>query len=250
MPDVLVQTLALPGLVWITLVTFVAGVVYGFAGFGAALIFMPVAVVFLPIEVAVAAFSVSALASLVTLVPRAWQQANHRDTLMMIAFASLTAPLGIWVLRSMDIGVMRLAVLAVVTLTLLALMGGWRYTTVPSQMTRAAIGMSTGFLGGATGLLGPIAVLFQLSGADSIARSRANTLVFLTITSLLLLPQMALQGILSPAAVALGVVLLLPYGIGARVGQSLFDPSREPLYRWLAYGIIALAIVLGLPIWN
>lgn len=250
MPDTLIQTLAIPGLVWIIAITFIAGVVYGFAGFGAALVFMPVAVVFVPVEVAVASFAVSALASLVTVVPRAWAQANKRATLLMIGTASLTAPLGIWVLRSTDVTLMRWIVLAVVFITLIALITGWRYTTVPGRLTRASIGMSTGFLGGATGLLGPILVLFQLGGSDPIARSRANTLVFLTITSLLLLPQMAFQGILSPTALALGFVLLVPYGAGAWLGQGLFDPAQERLYRVLAYVIIGVAIFLGLPIWS
>lgn len=250
MPDVLHQTLAIPGLVWIICVTFAAGVVYGFAGFGAALIFMPVAAVFVPLEIAVAAFSVSALASFVTVVPRAWAKADQRATVLMIACASLTAPLGIWILRSTDVTVMRWIVLGVTFVTLIALMTGWRYTSTPGRSARAGVGLSTGLVGGATGLLGPILILFQLSGTDSIERSRANTLVFLTVTSLLLLPQMALQGILSPPAVSLGIVLLIPYGVGARVGQWLFDPEREQLYRLLAYGIIAAAIILGAPIWT
>lgn len=250
MPDILAQTLAMPGLGWIVAITFVAGIVYGFAGFGAALVFMPVTTAFVPVEVAVAAFSVSALASLVTVVPRAWTQADRPATLLMIGCATLTAPLGIWVLRSTDVTVMRWVLLAVVTVTLLALMTGWRYAAVPGRKARAGVGLATGFLGGATGLLGPIAILFQLSGADSVSRSRANTLVFLTITSLLLLPFMALQGILGPAAVALGLLLLIPYGLGARAGQAMFNPAQEKLYRLCAYCIIAAAILLGLPLWD
>ena len=49
--------------------TFVCGVIYGFAGFGAALVYLPIATMFLPPAMAIAAFSVSALSSLFTLVP-------------------------------------------------------------------------------------------------------------------------------------------------------------------------------------
>ncbi len=246
----LTEALALPGLGWVLAVTFVAGVVYGFAGFGAALIFMPVATVFLVPSVAVAAFSVSALASLVTVVPRAWGQADRRAVAVMIGAAVLTAPLGLYILRTSEIDVLRWTVAAVVTLTLIALMTGWRYQTRPTPPVRGAIGAATGFVGGATGLLGPIMVLFQLGGQDSVAMSRANALVFLTLTSLLLLPLMALQGLLTLPAVWIGLVLLIPYGVGARVGQGLFTPGREHLYRRAAYGIIAAAVVLGLPIWE
>lgn len=248
--QVLAQTLALPGLIWVLLVTGVAGVVYGFAGFGAALVFMPVATVFVSVEMAVAAFAVSALASLVTVVPRAWTQADRKAVGLMVVCATISLPLGIYILRTNDVTTMRWAVLAVTSLTLIALVSGWRYTAAPGFVTRSSVGLATGLVGGATGLVGPIMVLFQLGGQDSIARSRANTLVFLTVTGLLTAPMMALQGILTVEAITLGLLLMIPYGLAARAGQAMFDPDRRVLYRRVAYAIIAAAVVLGLPIFD
>jgi hypothetical protein len=51
-------------------------------------------------------------------------------------------------------------------------------------------------------------------------------------------------------AIALGVLLLVPYGLGAKLGQAIFIPRLEVFYRVTAYVIIALAIVMGLPIWD
>ena len=79
---------------------------------------------------------------------------------------------------------------------------------------------------------------------------RANSLVFMTVSSLLLLPSMALQGMLSGQAVMLGFLLLVPYGIGAKVGQAIFIPRFEVFYRIVAYVIIAVAILMGLPFWD
>lgn len=254
MPDdlglLLAQTLAIPGLHWVILITLAAGLVYGFAGFGAALVFMPVATTIIPIELAVAAFSVSALASFVSLVPRAWKQADRPAVSMMIVCATFALPIGIYILRSNDVTTMRWAVLAVTTITLVALMAGWRYAAKPGLATRAGVAMATGVVGGATGLVGPIMILFQLGGQDNIERSRANTLVFLTVTGLLTAPLMAMQGMLSPEAVMLGLLLILPYGLASLVGQALFDPTKQGLYRTIAYGIIALAVLLGLPIYQ
>jgi uncharacterized membrane protein YfcA len=81
MLDGVSAALAHPGLIWVLVTVFVAGVVYGFAGFGSALIFMPVGVAVMTAAGAVAAFSLSALVSLVTVVPRAWRQADQRATL-------------------------------------------------------------------------------------------------------------------------------------------------------------------------
>ncbi len=250
MPDLaaLMPQVSGPGLAVLGAVTLLAGIVYGFAGFGAALIFMPVASAILPVEAAVAAFAVSAAVSLVTVVPRAWAQVDRGAVAVLIASATLSASLGLWILRTTDVTAMRWAVLAVTAVTLAALVSGWRYRAVPTTATRGAVGLATGMVGGATGLLGPVMVLFQLAGRDSVARSRATALVFLTVTSILLLPLMALQGMLTRGAVMLGAMLLVPYGIGTLVGQRLFDPVREVLYRRVAYAMIGAAILLGLPI--
>ncbi len=250
MPDLLAQTLALPGFWALVPTIFIAGVVYGFAGFGAALVFMPVASALVPIEVAVAAFAVSATSSFFTVVPRAWGQVNRSGVTVMVVCATLSASLGLWVLRITDLTVLRWAVIAVTATTLLALIAGWRYAAPPTFAARSAIGLATGFVGGATGLLGPVMVLFQLAGRDSVATSRATALVFLTVTSLLLLPLMAMQGMVTPPAVVLGLVLLLPYGAGTYLGAGLFQPGLERFYRIVAYSIIIAAILLGLPIWD
>jgi hypothetical protein len=55
---------------------------------------------------------------------------------------------------------------------------------------------------------------------------------------------------LTPTAVTLGVVLLVPYGAGSLLGQALFTPQWERFYRAAAYAIIAAATLMGLPIWD
>jgi uncharacterized membrane protein YfcA len=250
MPELWGLLIGVPGLVWILLTSLVAGVVYGFAGFGAALIFMPVATIFISVELAIASFSVSALASFVTVVPGAWQVAERKAVVVMIIVASCTIPIGLWILRTNDVTVMRWAVLGVTAGTLVALIAGWRYQTRPSVAARVSVAGATGVVGGATGLVGPIMVLFQLSGQDSIERSRANTLCFLTLTSLITLPLMWLQGMIGPEALVLGAAMLLPYGFGAWLGKLAFHPGYDSLYRRVAYGIVLVAILLGLPIWE
>ena len=98
--------------------------------------------------------------------------------------------------------------------------------------------------------MGPIVVLFNLATGDNAARVRANTLVFLTLGSLLVLPQMALQGLVEPAAISLGLLMLPVYGVGTLIGRHFFAPERERIYRHVAYAIIALAILAGLPVFD
>lgn len=78
MPDLLPEGVSSLGLMLLLFTTFVAGVVYGFAGFGAALIFLPVAARIVPLEVAIAVFNISAVASVFTVVPQAWARSTDR----------------------------------------------------------------------------------------------------------------------------------------------------------------------------
>jgi hypothetical protein len=99
MPDALAAVLADPGLPFVCLVSLIAGLVYGFAGFGSALIFMPLGDAVRLAPSAVAAFSMSALASLVTVVPGAWKVADRPTVLTMIGACVLFTPLGVLALR-------------------------------------------------------------------------------------------------------------------------------------------------------
>ncbi|MEM0949030.1 MAG: sulfite exporter TauE/SafE family protein [Pseudomonadota bacterium] len=246
MPEAFAAALALPHLPLLLAATFAAGVVYGFAGFGAGLIFLPIATVLIDPATAIAAFALSALSSLVTLVPRAWGECDRRETVYMALAATLTLPVGIWVLRTVDPRTTQFAVSGLAALTLLVLIAGVRLSVRPG--IRASVGVAglAGVLGGATGLLGPAVILFNLAAGGGAARMRANTLVFLTLGSLLVVPQMALQGLITGHALWLGAMLLPAYAAGGLAGRALFDPRREALYRAVAYALIAVAIALGL----
>jgi uncharacterized membrane protein YfcA len=249
MPEGLALALDAPGLSVLVLAAFVAGTVYGFAGFGAALIFMPVATAFLPAPVAVAAFSLSAAAALVTLVPGAWREAERRTVMVMIGTAILFTPLGVWALGALSGEAIRTAVSVIVLVTLAALVAGWRIRAA-GWGARGAVAAVSGMLGGATGLNGPPVILFNLGADQPVAVTRANLTVFLTVTSLSFVPQLWAQGLVRAEAIWLGAILFLPYAFGTRAGAAIFDPAHARLYRGAAYVIVGLAGVAGLPLFG
>jgi uncharacterized membrane protein YfcA len=250
MPEALMAALALPALPWLGAAAVLAGAVYGFAGFGAALVFMPISVALVAPPLAVAAFAFAAMIALVTVVPRAWPSVDKPGLGQLLAGSVLGFPFGIWVLRIWDGATIRLTVSLVVLATLVVLIAGWRMSARPTAATRMAVGAATGLVGGATGLTGPVVILFNLSAGTPAATVRANTLVFLTLSSGILLGQLWLQGLLPAAAIWLGFLLMLPYALGTWIGQALFDPAAETLYRRIAYVIIAASAMAGLPIWR
>ena len=237
-------------LIWLSAASVIAGVVYGFAGFGAALIFMPLAVIVVDPVVAVVALSVSALSSFVTLVPQAWRAADRRAAVTMLGAAIAFIPLGQMVLTRADITPLRWAVCVIALVTLAILLTGARYSQRPGVPAWLAVGSGVGFMGGSTGLNGPLLILFQLGGPDEVARLRATTIVVLTCSGLAYLPFLALNGVLTGSNLLIGASQLVPYGAGALIGRRLFRPGQETTYRRVAYGIIGLSALLGLPIWE
>lgn len=239
-----------PGLAFLAVLIFGTGIVYGFAGFGTALIFMPLATFVVPPVVAVAVLSITAIGSAFTVLPGAWRGADRRASLVTLAAALVAMPFGTSILSSAQPDAIRWCVSVVVLLTLAALLAGWRYATRPALPAWLAVGGSVGLVGGATGLTGPVLVLFQLAGSDAAARTRANTIVVLTLSGIAIAPILFLQGTLPGAALALGAALLPVYAAGTWVGGRLFTPARDRLYRRVAYGLIGAAGVLGLPLFG
>jgi uncharacterized membrane protein YfcA len=250
MPEALAQALATPGLVWVICITLVAALVYGFAGFGSALVFMPLATIFLPPPLAIAAFSLSALASLFTVFPGAWQVADKRQTLMIVAMSLVFLPVGLWLLTLAPAVAIRTAVCALTLVTLAALLAGWKVPLRGGRPLQLAVGALAGVTGGSTGLNGPPVILFNLGTEQPVAVTRGNLACFLTLNSLFVMPMMWAQGIVDARAFWVGVILLVPYALGGLAGTRLFRPEAASLYKAAAYILIGTAGVMGLPIWG
>lgn len=250
MPDVLAEALAVPGLIWLVLTITVAGIVRGFTGFGTALIFVPVAGIFLPPATVIALITLTGVASTAALLPRAWGQADRREVGLLALAAIVTVPVGLWLISVVDREAIRWTVSLVAGLTLIVVIAGWRYTgrlTLPGLL---GIGALSGLIGGLTGLTGPVVIMFYLASQSSAQSVRANTIVFLTILDVVIVANLALDGQLGWDIAVLALILSVPYFITSIIGQALFDPAHERAYRVAAYGVIALALVSGLPIWN
>lgn len=250
MPEAFWAALAEPGLPYLVLASLLAGLVYGFAGFGSALIFMPFASLLVPPAIAVAAFSLSALASLVTVVPGAWLVADRRAVVQMILACMVVTPLGVLVLRLAPEETLRLVIGVLTLLTLAALLWGFKVPIGAGWRARVGIGALSGLSGGATGLNGPPVILFNLASDQPVAVTRGNLTCFLTLTSLSFLPQLWLQGVLPARAIWLGVLLLVPYAVGTWGGARLFIPRFAGFYRGFAYALIGVAGAAALPFWS
>lgn len=242
--------LTTPGLEVMLAAVLVSGIVYGFAGFGAALIAIPVLTRYVEPEVAVIAFGLAGLGGVVTLLPRVWPQADRPATLWMLAAAAVTAPPALWVLANAEPHALRWAICAAAAVALLGVVTGWRLRLGSGPAPRLALGAATGAVGGATGLTGPVVILTSLASGEASGRMRANLAAFLGSLNLVFLPTLALLGAFSMRAVLLGALFLPLYVLGTEIGHRLFRPGRERSYRALACLVVAGSIAMGLPVFD
>ena len=79
---------------------------------------------------------------------------------------------------------------------------------------------------------------------------RANSMLYLMSADIVMLLVLLLFGYLVFSAVGLGLLLAVPYLAGNLIGAAIFQPQAERLYRMVAYSIIAVSAINGLPFWD
>ncbi len=250
MPDLFGSVLATPGLIWLICTIGVAGIVRGFSGFGTALIFVPIANIFLPATDVIAITMLTGFGGTAALLPRALKVAEIKEVSTLGAASILTIPIGLWAMLQLDHDTVRWIATGIAAVMLSALVLGWRYRGKIDLKRLLGIGGVAGIFGGMTGLTGPAVILFYLANGARAEIVRANTILFLAILDVIVIANMAIRGLLTLELLALGLTLSVPYFVTSRIGQTLFDPNYEKTYRSVAYAVIALAVLTGLPIWD
>ncbi|MEM1374657.1 MAG: TSUP family transporter [Pseudomonadota bacterium] len=244
------DALAQPGLIWLLAAVSLAGLVRGFSGFGSAMIFLPVAGrVVGPFE-AILIFTVCDFFGPLPLLPRAVRDGDMGEVGKLLLFCAVALPVGLYLLTISDPALFRWVV-SLATLTLVAaLVLGFRHRLPFKLPTLIGSGALSGLLGGVSGLGGPPVILLYLASSRDTEVIRANTLVFLVGFDLLMSASLVAFGRFDLGLAVLGLLLLVPYTAAGLLGERLFDPDRATLYRRVAYVIIGVAAVQGLPIWD
>ncbi len=250
MPDALAAALAVPGLGWLAAAVFVAGLVRGFAGFGTAMVYLPVAGQFLSPFEALTTLVVMDMIGPLPNMPRALRDGHPRDLLRLMAGLVLALPLGVFVLSLVAPEVFRYGVSLAALILLALLVGGWRWRGALKGWMITLTGGLGGFLAGAVGLPGPPVIMLYMAAPHPARVIRANITVYLLLADAVMIAVLRAFGHLVVGALVLGAVLALPYLAGNVAGALLFRPEAERSYRIVAYAIIAASALSGLPLWG
>ncbi|TDK50463.1 TSUP family transporter [Antarcticimicrobium luteum] len=250
MPDALAAALATPGLGWLVLAALVAGMVRGFAGFGAGLVFVPVAAQVLPPLWALITISAMDLLGPIPNIPAALRRADRGDLLRLVGATLLALPLGLAALSMVAPEMFRTTVSLLSLGMLGCLVGGLRYRGPLGPRMVLGTGGAAGFLGGLAALPGPPVILLYMASPNPVAVVRASIMAYLFFFDIALMGVLAVQDALVLVPVLLGLALALPNLAGNLLGAAIFRPGFERIYRAVAYSIIAVSALSGLPLWE
>src|SRR6201996_2897306 len=163
----------------ICVIAFISGTARGFAGFGAAMIFMPLASSVAGPRLVAPLLLVIDFIAAAPLLPNAWQHADRKGTAVMVIGALVGVPLGTWCLSQFDPVTTRWIISCFVGARLLLRLSGWRYRGKAHAALAIGIGGLAGFCSGWAQTGGPPIVGYWLGRAMAPLVGRPHIPLFL-----------------------------------------------------------------------
>ncbi len=227
-----------------------AGLVRGFTGFGSALIYMPlISAVYSPRLAAPTLLLIDTICSL-PFALKAIPDCNWREVRMVMITGAIGVPLGVAALVYVDALALRWFIAVLVLIAVAILASGWRYHGRPTVGVSLGVGALAGFGAGAVQIGAPPLLVYWLGGQNSAATVRANIMVYFLMQGVLTFVFYLYGALFTAEALALALLLGLPFGIALALGARWFPGTSDIFYRRLSYIIIAVSGLISLPVFD
>ncbi len=227
-----------------------AGLVRGFTGFGSALIYMPlISAVYSPRLAAPTLLLIDTICSL-PFALKAIPDCNWREVRMVMITGAIGVPLGVAALVYVDALALRWFIAVLVLIAVAILASGWRYHGRPTVGASLGVGALAGFGAGAVQIGAPPLLVYWLGGQNSAATVRANIMVYFLMQGVLTFVFYLYGALFTAEALALALLLGLPFGIALTLGARWFHGTSDIFYRRLSYIIIAVSGSISLPVFD
>lgn len=235
-------------LAWLFLAALSAGLARGFSGFGAALIFVPLASAVVGPQVAVPLLLVVDGVMSAGMIPAAARQAQRSEVMVMAIGAVFGVPAGVWLLANLEPSTIRWSIVLVVVILLGLLMSGRRYSGRPGTPLTVLVGLVSGVFSGAAQIGGPPVVAYWLGGDTPLPLIRANIVAYFVISTVLAAVGYIWGGLITSGVLLLAAVNAPLYGLGVWAGSRMFALASERTFRRISYAMIGAAALAGMPV--
>lgn len=231
------------------LVAAVAGVARGFSGFGAALIFMPMASALVGPKIAATTLLVTDLVMTAPMISPAIPFVRKQEIALLTLGAVPALPLGAWALTVLDPLMLRWIIVLLVAAALVLLMSGWRYRGTPHAAMTLGVGIFSGLGSGISQIGGPPVMAYLLGGSSEARALRATTVVYFFVLDVIGVITFYFAGLFTRDVLPAVLAAAPSYGVGLYAGSRMFGLASEATFRRVCFGLVAIAVILGLPLW-
>ena len=108
----------------------------------------------------------------------------------------------------------------------------------------------SGFLTGSAQIGGAPAIAYWLGGASTAGSVRANLVLFLACSTFYSVVAYTILGLFGWSTVALSLAAGPAYFAGVTLGTRMFGLASQETFRRICFALVALAAILGLPIFR
>jgi hypothetical protein len=235
------------GAVVLLAITVVAGLMRGFVGFGAGMVFVPVAAAVVgPVAAVGLIWTIDAPVTF-RLSVDAVRGARWDEIVPLVVGLLCGLPLGMLALTRMDPTAARWATAIFILASVVMLASGWRYRSQPTVPVTAAVGFVSGLSTGLVGLGGPFIALFWLGGLSDAERIKQNLNAYFLVTTVTVGPAFLMRGIITLDLIRDAILLTVVYTATTLLGVFAFRHGGRGSYRGIALVIAAAAAVVGMP---
>ncbi len=226
--------------------TLTAAFVRGLAGFGLAILLVPVlGLTIPPREAVVVANWLGLLIGLVGL--KKILSASERSAFKISAAAVLAVPLGVWLLARTDPSLARLLIALVAFGSfLLVLLPKRPAHHLPSTLETGATGLASGILTGFAGMPGPPVVPYYLRREIPAQLARASMMTIFLVTSLVGVISATALGVATMREPLLAALLFPGVLLGNWLGGLAFGKISDKTWRSFTGGVLGLAALAAL----
>lgn len=234
----------LPAVWWplVALMVLLGGVVRGFGGFGASMVWVVgLSLLIQPAAVVPTALVLEVLAS-AQMLPQVWHDIDWRSLRRVLAGAVVGTPLGVWFLATLPARTMQLILAALVLAAAVALATKVQAKALPGRVGSAAVGVVSGALNGASAMGGPPVILMYFSAPAAATIGRASLVAYFLGTDLWGTATAAAGGLLSLAVLAQIGIMLPVCLVGIAIGSYVFRRTHgADLRRYVLWLLAILA---------
>ena len=228
--------------IYLAITILLSATIQGVAGFGFALISVPIMSAFFPITTVVPVIVFYSLISNFTVIFRTIKFTNFKKIYPMIISGILGIPIGTTILKTFNQNNVKIAIGLIILFTSFVMLKGFRINFKKEKISYIVTGLISGILNGSLSMSGPPIVLFLSNEGYNINEFRANLALYSIVTNILTIFTYIISGLISQNIIKTSLVGIIPLIIGSYFGIFIAEKIENNHFKKL---ILILLIITG-----